>query len=55
MQDIYTFSIKRDDSKSLKTVEAIKSLCEQNGLTFSYVVLEALKEHLPKLKEKHNG
>ena len=40
---VKTFSIKKLDKDNADRVEAIEGICIRNGISFSHVVLEALK------------
>ena len=52
MQSIYSFSIKKSDTKGLNTVKEVKELCDSKGLSFSHVIVEALKEYKHNLEPK---
>lgn len=41
---VYTFSTKTKKPDDTKLVEEIKEYCDKKGLTFSVLVVEALKE-----------
>jgi hypothetical protein len=54
MQEIYSFSVKRLDSSGTKVIKQVKDICATKGVSFSFVILTALKEYLPILEKKYD-
>ena len=44
-QKIYTISVSLRDPKTLAFMEELKAKCKRTGQSFSWIVLQALKEH----------
>jgi len=49
-RQVYTFSIKENDNSTIKLVEELKLECETTGVSFSFVVLKALKMYNEAMK-----
>lgn len=48
-QKNYSFSIPESDTKTVDLIEGLKKQCKQSGQSFSWVVLNALRQaHGPK-------
>lgn len=43
-QEIHTFSVKSSDKKSSDLIKELRAACKAQGRTFSFLILEALKE-----------
>lgn len=43
-QEIHTFSVKSSDKKSADLIKELRAACKAQGRTFSFIILEALKE-----------
>ena len=54
MQDIFTFSIRQDDALGISTINTLKELCRKKGQSFSFVVIEALKDYLTKVEKSND-
>ena len=42
---VVTFSTRKNDIEANDIVEDIKSICIRNGINFSYICIEALKDY----------
>lgn len=43
-QEIHTFSVKSADKKNSDLIKKLRADCKAQGRSFSFIVLEALKE-----------
>jgi len=51
-QKIYTISVSERDPKTLAFMEELKAKCKRTGRSFSWIVLQALKEYEAKTDVK---
>lgn len=42
---VYTFSVVRNDKENYALVERLKQKCKARGQSFSWVVIQALKQY----------
>lgn len=53
-QKVYSFAVSPDDTATLKIVEDLRADCKATGRTFTWVILQALKDYDAKLKGARN-
>lgn len=52
MSRVHSFSVAPDDKDAHELMQMVKTYCARNGVSFSYIVLEAIKKYVqeePKL------
>jgi hypothetical protein len=49
---ICSFSIKKSDNKTLKELEKLKKYSSNRGISFSYLIIQAIKQYNEQLSKK---
>ena len=51
-QKIHTFAVSEHDKENMELVDKIKSDCKRNGISFTFVCLQALKQYTDEQSKK---